>query len=120
MTSSISSYLKDQLVTIIYFVLTSIMKLPFTLSTHAAEKHLDVYNLSASVFFNERVLYRGIQQCLNNPNTENRNGKRFEMTKTFCYDIRVLGFTNEPNNKIKVIFTRTKNLIFVITAYPVA
>ena len=80
MTSSISSYLKDHLVTITYFALTSIMKLPFTLSTHAAEKHFDVYNLNASVFFNERVLYRAIQQCLKCPNTENRNGKRFEMT----------------------------------------
>ena len=73
-----------------------------------AEKHLDVYNSSASVFFNERVLYRAIQQCLNNPNTENRNGKRFEMTKTFGYDIGVFGFTSEPSNKIKVIFNRTK------------
>ena len=64
-------------------------------------------------------MYRAIQQCLNNPNTENRNGKRFEMTKTFGYDIGVLGFTNELSDKIKVIFTRTKNLIFMITAYPV-
>ena len=72
--------------------------------------------------------YRAIQQRLNNSNTENRNGKRFEMTKTFGYDIGVLGFTNEPSNKIKVIFTRTKQnkhtqkkkLIFVVTAYPVA
>ena len=104
----------------IYFALTSIMKLPFTLSTHTVEKHLDVYNLSASVFFNEQAMYRAIQHCLNNPNTENRTGKHFEMTKTFGYDIGVLGFTNEPCNKIKVIFTRTKNLIFVITAYPVA
>ena len=63
------------------------MKLPFTFSTHAVEKHLDVYNMSASVFFNERVMYRAIQKFLNNPNTENQNGKRFEMIKTLGYDI---------------------------------
>ena len=96
------------------------MKPTFILSTHIVEKHLDAYNLSASVFFSEHIMYSAIQKCLNDPDTEKRNGKRFELTKSFNFDIGLLGFTDKPSNKVKVIFSRTKRVTFVITAYPIA
>ena len=51
------------------------------------------------------ALYNSV--CLNNPNTENRNGKRFEMTETFSYGIGAVGFTNELSNKIELIFKKS-------------
>jgi hypothetical protein len=64
-------------------------------------------------------MYSAIQTCLHNPDTEKKHGKRFELIKTFSYDFGLLGHTNKPSNKIKVILTKTKKVIFVITAYPV-
>lgn len=96
------------------------MKQGFKLSTHAVEKHLDVYNVYASVFFNMDTMYHSVETCLQEPDTVKECGKRTEITKRFDFDIGILGFTNKPSNKIKVIFTRTEKICFVITAYPIA
>ena len=74
---------KKHLGKVIYFALTSIMKLPFTLSTHAVEKHLDVYDFSISVFFNERVMYRAIS--------------RYEIRGLGQYQIWYTGSRPKPN-----------------------
>lgn len=121
MTSLIGLYLKDHTEYHLFIVIkNSSMKSTFTLSTHVVEKHLDAYNLSDSVFFSNSIMYSAIQKCLNKPDTEKQRGKRFELTKTLNFDIGLLGFTNEPSNKIKVVFTKTKRITFVITAYPIA
>lgn len=96
------------------------MKPTFKLSTHTVEKHLGVYNEYASVFFNVDKMYKCVEACLQEPDTVKQIGKRTEVTKRFNFDIGIVGYTNEPSNKIKAIFTRTKKICFVITAYPIA
>ena len=76
-------------------------------------------NLDASVFFNRNIMNICIQKSLNAPDNIKQNGKRFELTKSFDHDIGLMGFDDKPTNKIKVIFKKTKNVTFVITAYPV-
>ena len=95
------------------------MKTVIKLSTHAVKKHLYASNLDASVFFNRNIMNICIQKSLNAPDNIKQNGKRFELTKSFDHDIGLMGFDDKPTNKIKVIFKKTKNVTFVITAYPV-
>lgn len=95
------------------------MKTTFSLSDHALEKHLDVNNLSASVFYSKGMMYSTIRQCLEQPDLKKRNGKRMELDKTFTYPIGMLPHTDLPSYKIKVIYTVTKRVTFVITAYSI-
>ena len=96
------------------------MKPSYIVSVHVIEKHLNGNNTEASVFYNRSLMNDSIQKCLNKPNLKNVRGKRFELIKTFSSDIGVMGYTNQTSNTVKLVCKRTKNLTFVITAYPIA
>ena len=106
------------MVNVSYFFYNFDMKTSFSLSNHALEKPLDATNLSASVFFTKGVMYSAIRQCLEKLDIKKRYGKRVASSKTFTYPIGVLSHTDLLSYKIKVIYTTTKRLTFVITAYP--
>lgn len=96
------------------------MRPSFKISDHAIKKHLDASNLDASVFFNRRVMYQSVQKCLDRPDKVKICGKRTEVTKTFNYDIGILAYSDSATNKIRVVCTRTKHVLFIVTAYPIA
>lgn len=96
------------------------MKTRFTLSTHAVEKHLDHTNVNASIFFNRRIMYHCVEQCLDTPDILTKCGKRFELTKSFPFCIGLSQFRKRMYNTIRVVYTKTKTACFVITAYPIS
>ena len=77
------------------------------------EKHLDPYNIHASVFLNQRIMHDSILECLNQPDVTIVCGKRYELTKTFTSDIGVMAYSSRSSNTIKMVYTKTKRLIFV-------
>ena len=95
------------------------MRPTFRLSSHAVEKHLDVYNTNASVFYSKNIMCKCIAECIKKPDIQRYYNKRYEVTKTFTYNIGMLASTDTPSNKVKVIFTTTKRSTFVITAFPI-
>ena len=92
----------------------------FVISLHAFEKHLDAGYLSASAFLNRFIIFQSIKNCLNQPDEISQNGKRFELVKRFPYNIGVMGYTNQSSQSVKVVYTRTRKMDFVITAYPIS
>ena len=90
------------------------------ISLHAFEKHLDASNLSASVFLNRFIMFKSIKNCLNQPNEISQHGKRSKLVKRFPYNIVVMGYTNQWSQSVKVVYTRTRKMVFVITAYPIS
>ena len=90
------------------------------ISPHAFEKHLDVSNVQASVFFNQFIMFKSIKLCLNQPDEIWQQGKRFELVKKCPYNIGIMGYTKRSSQSVKVVYTRTKRMAFVITAYPIA
>ena len=90
------------------------------ISPHAFEKHLDVSNVRASVFFNQFIMFKSVKLCLNQPDVIWQQGKRFELVKKFPYNIGIMGYTKQSSQSVKVVYTRTKRMAFVITAYPIA
>ena len=91
----------------------------FVISLHAFEKHLDASNLSASVFLNRFIMFQSIKNCLNQPDEISQHGKRFELVKRFPYNIGVMGYTNQSNQRVKVVYTRTRkmDLLSQLTQY---
>ena len=96
------------------------MKIDFKLSTHTVDKHLNASHSQASVFFDKGTMYESVERCLEKPDACTKIGKRFEATKTFMYNIGLLGHKKHPSRTDKVVYSRTKYRIFVVTAYPVA
>ena len=92
----------------------------FVISLHAFEKHFDASNLRASVFLNRFIMFLSIKNCLNQPDEISQHGKRFELVKRFPYNIGVMGYTNQSSQSVKVEYTRTRKMVFVITAYPIS
>ena len=92
----------------------------FVISLHASEKHLDASNLSASVFLNRFIMFQSIKNCLKQPDEISQHGKRFELVKRFPYNIGVMGYTNQSSQSVKVVYTRTRKMVSVITAYPIS
>ena len=95
------------------------MKTMFIVSSHAVEKHLDLNNQNASVFVNRHMMYQCIGQCQNNPDRITKCGKRFELTKTFGYHIELSKCHRSMNDTVRVVYTKTKRITFVVTAYPI-
>ena len=92
----------------------------FVISLYAFEKHLDASNRSASVFLNRFIMFQSIKNCLNQPDEISQHGKRFELVKRFPYNIGVMGYTNQSSQSVKVVYARTRKMVFVITAYPIS
>ena len=92
----------------------------FVISLHAFEKHLDASNLSASVFLNRFIVFQSIKNCLNPPGEISQHGKSFELVKRFPYNIGVMGYTNQLSQSVKVVYTRLRKMVFVITSYPIS
>ena len=92
----------------------------FVISLHTFEKHLDANNLSASVFLNRFIMFKSTKNCLNQPDEISQHGKRFELVKRFPYHIGVMGYTSQSSQSVKVVYTRTRKMFFVITAYPIS
>ena len=78
------------------------MKLSFTCSIHAIEKHLNHRNVHESVFYNQHMLYKSIKNCLNRPDVVKQYGKRFEHIKRFTYDTGLMGYTDRTSKFVKV------------------
>ena len=91
----------------------------FVILLHAFEKHLDASNLSASRYLNRFIMSQSIKNCLNQPDEISQHVKRFELVKRFPYNIGVMGYTNQSSQSVKVVNTRTRKMVFVITAYPI-
>lgn len=94
------------------------MSAQIKLSTHTVEKHLNYKNLDSSVFFNWTIMHESIKMCLQMPDKVKQKGKRFELVKVFDFNIGTLGYSNRLSNTVKVVYYRTKNTIYIITAYP--
>ena len=92
----------------------------FVISLQAFKKHLDASNLSASVFLNRFIMFQSIKNCLNQRDEISQHGKRFELVKRFPYNIGVMGYTNQSSQSVKVVYTRTRKMFFVITAYRIS
>ena len=90
------------------------------ISPHSFEKHLDVSDVRASVFFNQFIMFKSVKSCLNQPDVISQHGKRFELLKRFPYNIGLIGYTKRSSQCVKVVYTRTRRTAFVITAYPIA
>ena len=90
------------------------------ISLDAFEKHLDASNLSALVFLNRFIMFQSIKNCLNQPDEISQHGKKIELVKRFPYNIGVMGYTNQSSQSVKVVYTRTRKMVFVITAYPIS
>ena len=84
-----------------------------------SRKHLDLNNQNASVFVNRHMIYQCIEQCVNNPDPITKCGKRFELTKTFGYHIGLSKCHRSMTNTVRVVYTKTKRMAFVVTAYPI-
>ena len=65
-------------------------------------------------------MFQSIKNCLNQPDEISQQGKRFELVKRFPYNIGVMGYTNQSSQSVKVVYTRTREMVFVITAYPIS
>ena len=92
----------------------------FVISLHAFEKHLDASNLRVSVFLIRFIMFKSIKNCLNQPDEFSQHGKRFELVKRIFYNMGVMGYTNQSSQSVKVVYTRTRKMVFVITAYPIS
>ena len=79
------------------------MKIDFKLSTHTVDKHLDESHSQASVFFDKGTMYQSIERCLEKPDVCTKIGRRFEATKTFMYNIGLLGHKKQPSRTVKVV-----------------
>ena len=71
-------------------------------------------------FFSQHVMYESIKNYLNRPDVVKQYGKRFELIKRFTYDIGLIGYTDQTSKSVKVVYTKTRRTVFVITAYPIA
>ena len=71
-----------------------------------------------SYFFDEYVFETCIIQSLNCPDFEIRlSGRCFVVEKSFNYDVGIC--RQKPTNRCRVIYTRQKSSMFIITAYPI-
>ena len=103
------------------------MTTQFKLSMHAVEKHLNVYDVRdvhdvhISKFHNKRLMDDCVRECLDKPDEVKQKGKRTEVTKSFDYDIGILGgYARRYSNRVKVVYRKTRRRHYVITAYPIA
>ena len=94
-------------------------KMKFSISKHALEKHLNFYSENASVFFNKRMMYMCVKQCLQQPDTLLNHGDSVEITKRFSFTVGLDSDRKRTNESVKVVYIKKKNYFFVITAYPV-
>ena len=62
------------------------MKPSYAVSIHAMEKHLDPYNIHASVLC--RTMHNSIQECLNQPDVTIDCRKRYKHTKNFYLELQ--------------------------------
>ena len=74
------------------------------ISPHAFEKHLDVSDVRASVFFNQFIMFKSVKSCLNQPDVISQHGKRFELLKRFPYNIGLIGYTKRSSQCVKVVY----------------
>ena len=65
------------------------------------------------------MMYQYVEQCLNNPDRIIKCGKRFELTKNFGYHIGLSKWHRRMNDAVRVVYTKTKRITFVVTAYPI-
>ena len=91
----------------------------FRLSWHAILKHLNHKNVDASVFYNRHVMNKCVEQCLQNPDKITKQDRCFELIKTFPYDIGLSKFRERKLNTVRVVYTETNNIPFIITTYPI-
>ena len=59
-------------------------------------------------------MFQSIKNCLNQPDEISQHGKRFELVKRFPYNIGLIGYTNQSSQSVKVVYTRTRKMVFVI------
>ena len=95
-------------------------KMKFIISKHALEKHLNFYSENASVFFNKRMMYWCVKQCLQQPDTLLNHGDSVEITKRFSFTVGLDSDRKRTSESVKVVYIKKKNCFFVITAYPVS
>ena len=96
------------------------MNSPYAVSIHAMEKHLNPYNVHASVFFNQRIMHDSIRECLNQPDVTIVCGKRYELTKSFTSDIGVMAYSSRSNNTIRMVYTKTKIALQTMKCFEIA
>ena len=93
------------------------MTYSFVLSAHAVEKHLEPSERNASAFFSRFVMNECVEHCLHNPDMTIRKGKRVELIKQFPFAIGLS--RKRESHTIKVVYTKSRRTLFVITAYPI-